>query len=160
MTRRSDPPVVLVKWYDFTKWVLGHVDNFPKNQRFVFGQRLADGVLAILELIVDATYSDKKSKILLEVNRRLEVLRWLLRLAFDRRLLASKQAPGSKCRKTNDEFRLTPRGVWFLPGTPLFYPHFCHASGLGEIILGDLGIENGKLRMSRIRGLSPGSFRT
>ncbi len=91
MTRRSDPPVVLVKWYDFTKWVLGHVDNFPKNQRFVFGQRLADGVLGILELIVDATYSDKKSKILLEVNRRLEVLRWLLRLAFDRRLLASKQ---------------------------------------------------------------------
>jgi len=71
--------------------VLGHVDNFPKNQRFVFGQRLADGVLGILELIVDATYSDKKSKILLEVNRRLEVLRWLLRLAFDRRLLAGKQ---------------------------------------------------------------------
>ena len=31
MTRRSDPPVVLVKWYDFTKWVLGHVDNFPKT---------------------------------------------------------------------------------------------------------------------------------
>ena len=50
MTRRGDPPVVLMKWYDFTKWVLGHVDNFPKNQRFVFGQRLADGVLAILEL--------------------------------------------------------------------------------------------------------------
>jgi hypothetical protein len=39
MTRRSEPRVVLVKWYDFTKWVLGHVDNFPKNQRFVFGQR-------------------------------------------------------------------------------------------------------------------------
>ena len=70
MTRRSDPPVVLVRWYDFTKWVLGHVDNFPKNQRFVFGQRLADGVITILELIVDATYSDKKSTILLEVNRR------------------------------------------------------------------------------------------
>ena len=160
MTRRSDPPVVLVKWYDFTKWVLGHVDNFPKNQRFVFGQRLADGVLAILELIVDATYSDKKSKILLEVNRRLEVLRWLLRLAFDRRLLAGKQAPGSKCRKTNDEFRLTIRGVWFLPGTPLFHQHLRHPCCLGKIILGDLGIENRKLRMSRIRGLSPGSFRT
>ncbi|MEI6525280.1 MAG: hypothetical protein WCP62_04575 [Planctomycetota bacterium] len=78
----------------------GHVDNFPKNQRFDFGQRLVDGVLGILELIVDATYSDKKSKILLEVNRRLEVLRWLLRLAFDRRFLAGKQAPGSKCGKT------------------------------------------------------------
>jgi hypothetical protein len=95
MTRRSDPPVVLVKWYDFTKWVLGHVDNFPKNQRFVFGQRLADGVITILELIVEATYSERKSQILLEVNRRLEVLRWLLRLAFDRRLLASKQYASS-----------------------------------------------------------------
>ena len=137
MTRRSDPPVVLVKWYDFTKWVLGHVDNFPKNQRFVFGQRLADGVLAILELIVDATYSDKKSKILLEVNRRLEVLRWLLRLAFDRRLLAGKQAPGSKCRKTNDEFRLTRRGIWFLPGTPLFHPHLRHAGGSSILRSGD-----------------------
>ena len=60
MTRRSDPPVVLVKWYDFTKWVLDHVDNFPKNQRFVFGQRLADGVITILELIVEATYSERK----------------------------------------------------------------------------------------------------
>jgi len=62
MARRSDPPVVLVKWYDFTKWVLGHVDNFPKNQRFVFGQRLADGVITILELIVDATYSEKNRR--------------------------------------------------------------------------------------------------
>jgi hypothetical protein len=107
MTRRSDPPVVLVKWYDFTKWVLGHVDNFPKNQRFVFGQRLADGVITILELIVDATYSERKSQILLEVNRRLEVLCWLLRLALDRRLLAGKQAPGSKCRKTGSR-----RSIW------------------------------------------------
>jgi hypothetical protein len=147
MTRRSDPPVVLVKWYDFTKWVLGHVDNFPKNQRFVFGQRLADGVITILELIVDATYSERKSKILLEVNRRLEVLRWLLRLAFDRRLLAGKQAPGSKCRKTNDEFRLTRRGIWFLLGTPLFYHHLRPACCSCKVILGDLGIENGKLRM-------------
>jgi hypothetical protein len=53
MTRRSDHPVVLVKWYDFTKWVLGHVDNFYKNERFVFGQRLADGVIAILNSSTD-----------------------------------------------------------------------------------------------------------
>ncbi len=33
---------VLVKWYDWTKWLLDRVDGFPKNQRFIFGQRLAD----------------------------------------------------------------------------------------------------------------------
>ena len=36
-----EPPVVLVKWYDFTRWILEKVDSFPKNQRFVFGTRLA-----------------------------------------------------------------------------------------------------------------------
>ena len=42
MARKTDPPVVLIKWYDFTKWLLERIDSFPKNQRFIFGQRLAD----------------------------------------------------------------------------------------------------------------------
>ena len=32
MKRHSDPPAVLVKWYDFTKWVLGHVDMAGANE--------------------------------------------------------------------------------------------------------------------------------
>jgi len=48
MRRSNDPPVVLVKWYDATKWILERVDNFPKNQRFIFGQRLADRSLTVL----------------------------------------------------------------------------------------------------------------
>ena len=40
MARRgNEPPVLLVKWYDVTKWLLERVDSFPKNQRFIFGQR-------------------------------------------------------------------------------------------------------------------------
>jgi hypothetical protein len=35
----AESPVVLVKWYDVVKWILERVDSFPKNQRFVFGQR-------------------------------------------------------------------------------------------------------------------------
>jgi len=31
MGRKSDPPVVLIKWYDFTKWLLDRVDSFLKN---------------------------------------------------------------------------------------------------------------------------------
>ena len=30
---RNEPPVLLVKWYDVTKWLLERVDSFPKNQR-------------------------------------------------------------------------------------------------------------------------------
>ena len=36
----AESPVVLVKWYDLVKWFLERVDSFPKNQRFVLGQRM------------------------------------------------------------------------------------------------------------------------
>jgi len=40
--RGHEPPILLVKWYDVTKWLLERVDSFPKNQRFIFGQRIAE----------------------------------------------------------------------------------------------------------------------
>jgi hypothetical protein len=44
------PPILLLKWYDVTKWLLERVDSFPKNQRFIFGQRLADRAVKIYAL--------------------------------------------------------------------------------------------------------------
>ncbi len=55
--RGNEPPVLLVKWYDVTKWLLERVDGFPKNQRFIFGQRIADRAMNILESLVEAAYS-------------------------------------------------------------------------------------------------------
>ncbi|UCC32100.1 MAG: hypothetical protein JSU86_07425 [Phycisphaerales bacterium] len=40
--RDGQPPVVLVKWYDTTRWLLERIDSFPKSQRLIFGQRPAD----------------------------------------------------------------------------------------------------------------------
>lgn len=34
MPKKPDAPVLLVRWYDYTKWLLERVDSFPKNQRF------------------------------------------------------------------------------------------------------------------------------
>ena len=87
----TPPPVLLTKWYEFSKWVLEKVDNLPKNQRFILGQRLADGVLDIQALLVEAAYSPQKRLLLEDANRRLEVLRWLVRMLRDRNLLAAKQ---------------------------------------------------------------------
>ncbi len=84
-------PVVLVKWYDWVKWVLDRVDAFPKNQRFIFGQRLADRSIRVLEILVEAAYSSRKAAGLAEANRQVEVLRWLVRLAKDRDLLTMRQ---------------------------------------------------------------------
>ena len=84
-------PVVLVKWYDYANWLLDRVDAFPKNQRFIFGQRMADHVLGIMELLIEATYSREKTSLLRDANRKLEVLRWLVRMAKDRQLVTARQ---------------------------------------------------------------------
>ena len=86
-----DLPVVLVKWYEYTKWLMDRIDQFPKNQRYLLGQRLADLALNILELLVDASYARQKVSQLEKANRKMEVLRWLVRLAKDRNLLSSRQ---------------------------------------------------------------------
>ena len=46
-----------MKWYDLTRWILEKVDSFPKSQRFVFGTRLADHAIDVLETLVKASYS-------------------------------------------------------------------------------------------------------
>ena len=91
MAGSAKPPIVLVKWYEVVKWLLERVDNFPKSQRFIFGQRLADRAIGILELLVEAAYSSQKAELLRRANRDLEVLRWLIRLARDRGLFTARQ---------------------------------------------------------------------
>ena len=93
LVRGKDQPEVLVKWYDYTKWVLDRVDGFPKNQRFVLGTRLADAVVKVLELLGEAAYSEriKKRELLDEANRKIEVVRWLVRLCMDRNLISNRQ---------------------------------------------------------------------
>lgn len=87
----ADAPVLLVRWYDTTKWVLERVDSFPKSQRFIFGTRLADAMLCVLELLVEATYTRHKSTLLHRANVQIEQLRWLTRLAKDRKVITPRQ---------------------------------------------------------------------
>jgi hypothetical protein len=91
ITPGRDTPVLLVKWYDFTRWLLERIDSFPKNQRFVLGTRLADHALDVLETLVEASYSRRKADLLACVNRKIEMLRWLVRLAKDRKVLTERQ---------------------------------------------------------------------
>ena len=91
MARAVKQPVVLVKWYRVVSWMLDRVDAFPKNQRFVFGQRLADRAIGVLELLVEASWAQDKTALLALANCEMEVLRWLVRLAHERKLFTPKQ---------------------------------------------------------------------
>lgn len=55
------------------------MEQFPRNQRFALGTRLANLVVELLEDLVEATYAGRPRKVelLTKVNRRIEVARWL-----------------------------------------------------------------------------------
>jgi hypothetical protein len=93
--KSKDQPIVMVKWYDYTKWVLDRVDGFPKNQRFVLGTRLADAVVLVMETLGEASYSGvaKKRELLELANRKIEVVRLLMRLISDRNLVSKRHFP-------------------------------------------------------------------
>ena len=93
ITPNSDLPIALAKWYDYTKWVLDRVGCFPKNQRFVLGTRLADASLEVMEVLAEAAYArgSEKANLLVRANRRIESVRWLVRICKDRNLLSTAQ---------------------------------------------------------------------
>lgn len=91
MKASLDNAPVFVAFQDFLGWLLDRVEGFPKSQRFVFGQRLANRGLDTIELILEALYSRDKLAALEQAGRNVEVLRILLRLCADRKLIAAKQ---------------------------------------------------------------------
>ena len=115
-------PVVLVKWYDYAKWLLERVENFPKSQRFVRDQRLTGQAMDVLDLLVEASYARDKAEILATANRKMEVLRWTVRMAKDRKLFTAAQFEFS-ARALNECGRmvggwLKSRGGGFQPPSP------------------------------------------
>jgi hypothetical protein len=103
------PPILLAKWYDYAKWIIERVDSFPKNQRFIFGQRLAGHALDIMELLVEAAYARDKAALLHTANRKIEMLRWLVRMAKDQTLFTARQYEFS-CERLEECGRMT--GGW------------------------------------------------
>jgi len=80
-------PVVVSKTYDLTLWMLPKLAKFPRDQRFLLGDRIENMLLDILEDLIDATYTKEKVNILKKANLRLEKLRFLVRLSSDMRFI-------------------------------------------------------------------------
>ncbi len=72
-------------------WLIPLLDNFPRNRRFTLGERLESGLLEILELLVEASYSKRKLDTLTRANLRIAVVRHLWRMAFELKIIPSKQ---------------------------------------------------------------------
>ncbi|MDP6775697.1 MAG: diversity-generating retroelement protein Avd [Candidatus Latescibacteria bacterium] len=81
-TRNDDLPV-FVRWSDFLKWLLPATEKFPKRVRFTFSNRIDNLALDVVEDLVEARYTKRKTERLKAINLKLERLRVLLRLCHD-----------------------------------------------------------------------------
>src|SRR4029077_19526771 len=74
-------------------WTLDRTADFPKSQRFTFGQRLDNLSLDCLQQVVRAIYSPGKQRSghLSELNLKLEELRVLWRLVQQRGWVSQRQ---------------------------------------------------------------------
>ena len=73
--------------YRFILWLVPVVDRFPRTRKFLLGDRLQTTALDVLERLIEATYTKRRSAHLANANLGLEKLRFLIRLARDLRCL-------------------------------------------------------------------------
>jgi len=81
----------VTKIYDVIKWLIPCVAKFPRSHKFTLGDRITNLALDVLMLLVEAQYTRQKIELLRQSNRKLEQLRYLLRLCKDLELLSIRR---------------------------------------------------------------------
>jgi hypothetical protein len=85
------PVTVVPKAYDLVLWLIPRVNEFPRAQRFVLGERIETTALDLLDVLVEAQYRRDKLELLSRANLTLVRPRHLLRLANDLHLLGARR---------------------------------------------------------------------
>ena len=81
--KKDDEMLVITKTYDFILWSCNHTSRFPRNHRFVLGERIERNLYNLLETLIAAKYTRDRRRLLEDANLSLEVLRFQVRLAKD-----------------------------------------------------------------------------
>ena len=84
---RSRGATALENHYGFLRWLIPVLEQFPRSQKFLLGDRLQQCALDVLDALVEASYNRRPDAALSRANLALEKLRLLLRLAHDLRHL-------------------------------------------------------------------------
>ena len=83
---------VITKAYDLILWFVPIIGKFPRNHRFVLGERMERGLYDLLEGLIRAKYRPARRRRLLDdANLHLELLRFQSRMATDLDLLSLRR---------------------------------------------------------------------
>ncbi len=79
---------ILTHTDDFIKWFLPKLEKFPRNYKFLFGDRMVQLQLDLLEHLIEAFYQKEKLARLRSANVDLEKLRHLLQISAELRFIS------------------------------------------------------------------------
>jgi len=83
--RRTGP--ALEAMYQFLLWLIPTLEKFPRNQKFILGDRIETAALDVLDSLIAATYTRGRGRLLADANLGLERLRFFMRLSCELRLI-------------------------------------------------------------------------
>src|SRR5260370_17291173 len=81
--KKDQELIVITKTYDLILWSCNHTGKFPRNHRFVLGERIERNLYDLLEILIRAKYTRNRQQLLEQANLVLEILRFQIRLAKD-----------------------------------------------------------------------------
>ena len=87
---QNQTPQAVESCHQLMLWLVPQLDKFPRSRRFTLGEKIEATMLAILELLVIASFERRKSPALVEANRKLTVVRHLWRLAMELKAVSHK----------------------------------------------------------------------
>jgi hypothetical protein len=79
--RKEQELTIITKTHDLILWSCNHASRFPRNHRFVLGERIERNLYTLLETLIRAKYNKSRHHLLEESNQTLEILRFQMRLA-------------------------------------------------------------------------------
>lgn len=90
MKSTPSTPKALQDCHALIGWMVPQIDKFPRLRRHSLGAHIEEGLLYVLERLVEATYTRSRQAPLHAANLKLEVIRHLWRLAFELQAVSIK----------------------------------------------------------------------
>src|SRR5271165_4301540 len=87
--------VVITKTYDLIVWSCNHTSRFPRNHRFVLGERIERNLQNLLEDLIGAKYKRNRQRLPKGDNRKLACSTFSSNAAARGSALSPSHTPGS-----------------------------------------------------------------
>jgi hypothetical protein len=113
--RQPNDLLVISRVYDLVLWSCLHIGKFPRNHRFVLGERLEQRLYELLETLIAAKYTRDRAALLKQANLTIEILRFQMRLAKDLQCLTTTSF-GHAIRQLDEIGRMV--GGWARQNSP------------------------------------------